>query len=141
MSVQYADDSEPQPRSRVRSLVRAALPDGGEVVVRFVRQTEMATLNHQTRGKTGATNILSFAYPSVADNIVRGDIVICPQIATRDAVQYQKPPAHHLAHLIVHGVLHLAGYRHDTATTAAKMEAAERTILQRFNIADPYLLP
>ena len=141
LSVQYADDSEPPPRHRVRALVRAALPAGGSLTVRFVGGDEMAALNRETRGKDGSTDVLSFAYRQHDGGAVVGDIVICPSAAAAAATAQQKNMMAHLSHLIVHGALHLAGYRHHTAAAAAVMERAECNILRRFGIDDPYLAP
>ena len=56
----------------------------------------------------------------------------------REAEEAGKPLADHVAHLIVHGLLHLAGYDHETDREADEMEALEREILARLDIGDPY---
>ncbi len=127
------------PRGRVRALLRSALPDGGEITVRFVAAEEMARLNLQYRQKTGASDVLSFAYHSPGAPVL-GDIAVCPAEAAKTARRRGLSAAAHLSHLIVHGALHLAGEDHGNARAAGKMEQTEREILARFGIPDPYLI-
>ena len=138
LSVQYADGSDvPPSRSRVRALVGSALPRGGEVAVRFVGIAEMRAINLRRRGKDAPSDVLAFAYHA-EDSPVLGDIVVCPAEADKTARRRRRLSSEHLAHLIVHGALHLAGWRHDTPQAAARMEKTERETLARFGIADPY---
>ncbi len=67
-----------------------------------------------------------------------GDIVLAHQTVAAEARSEGKPFAHHLAHLAVHGFLHLLGYDHDSERKAATMERLEREILRRLAIPDPY---
>ena len=67
-----------------------------------------------------------------------GDIVIAYETTAREAVAEGKPFEHHLAHLAVHGFLHLLGYDHDNDRNARTMERLERTILERIGVPDPY---
>jgi probable rRNA maturation factor len=138
LSVQYACNDERLPsRAQVRRWARAAQEMPLAATVRFVGLTEGRTLNRDYRNKDYATNVLSFVYadgPSAA-----GDLVVCLPVALREAKAQQKPAKAHLAHLIVHGMLHLQGYDHETGKRdAARMEAREREILARFRIPDPY---
>jgi probable rRNA maturation factor len=99
------------------------------------------TLNRRWRGKDRPTNVLSFpALDSASRGKPRhlGDIVIAYETTKREAIGESKPFAHHLAHLTVHGFLHLLGYDHDKNNDAEKMERLERTILKRIGIPDPY---
>ncbi|MGI9337493.1 MAG: rRNA maturation RNase YbeY [Gammaproteobacteria bacterium] len=142
LAVQYnaEGDEEPPSRSRVRALIRAALPDGGDIGVRFVGAAESARYNKQYRGKSGATNVLSFHYGKAESGGIRGDIVVCAPLAEREAALAKMPPANHYAHLIVHAALHLCGYLHESESDAAVMQKAERGILRRFAItAAPHL--
>ncbi len=68
-----------------------------------------------------------------------GDIAIAYETVMREAAGEAKPPILHLAHLTVHGLLHLAGFDHETDAEAELMEAAERDILASIGIPDPYL--
>ncbi len=67
-----------------------------------------------------------------------GDIALAYGVISREALAQKKPFAHHVTHLIVHGVLHLLGYDHETDDEAEAMEAEERMILAQLGIADPY---
>ena len=136
VSVQCADESEPPP-PQVRALLRAVLPQGGEVAVRFVSAAEITRLNQHYRNLAKPTNVLSFSYPTTENKIV-GDIAVCIDAAKKTALVHNMLLQHHLAHLIVHGALHLCGYDHDTAEDAKKMEAAEQQILAKFGIPNPY---
>lgn len=141
LAVQYGQegDEEPPSRSRVRSLLRAALPGGGDVGVRFVGAKESARYNKTYRGKSGATNVLSFPYQSEGGKVC-GDIVVCAPLAEREARRAGMPASGHYAHLIVHAALHLAGHTHDQNADAKKMQSAEREILRRFKITNaPHL--
>ena len=104
----------------------------------------MRMLNRRWRGKNRPTNVLSF--PSGESKPQRGkprhlaDIVIAYETTAREAIGESKPFAHHLAHLTVHGFLHLLGYDHDKNDDAEKMERIERTILKRIGVPDPYAM-
>jgi len=67
-----------------------------------------------------------------------GDVIVAYETLAREAAEEKKPVLHHLAHLVVHGYLHLLGYDHQTDSEAEAMEGIERDILARLNIADPY---
>ena len=121
--------------ARFRAWVRAALPGYAEITVRLVSATEGRRLNLAYRGKDYATNVLTFAYGKDA-----GDIVICPAVVGREAVEQGKPLARHYAHLTVHGVLHMRGYDHVRAVDAKRMERAEIRILKRLGHPNPYLV-
>jgi probable rRNA maturation factor len=107
----------------------------GEVTVRYVAAAEGRRLNRKFRGKDYATNVLSFAY---ARKPLAGDVVICAPVVAREAREQGKSASEHHAHLLVHGLLHLAGFDHERARDAARMEARERAILARLGFRDPY---
>jgi probable rRNA maturation factor len=67
-----------------------------------------------------------------------GDIVLCAPVLRQEAKAQGKTLADHCAHLVVHGMLHLQGYEHDTVRAARAMEARETAILGRLGVADPY---
>jgi len=118
------------------------IEDDTEIVVRIVDEQESAELNQQYRHKQGATNILSFPVeiPEGIDldlNLL-GDLVICAPVLEQEAQQQGKPLAHHWAHIIIHGVLHLLGYDHLDDTEADEMESKEIALLQTLNIPNPY---
>jgi probable rRNA maturation factor len=143
LSVQYACNAAGLPlRQKIRDWARAALNvdemRGGQITVRFVDAEEGQTLNNEYRGKDYATNVLSFPY-EVAP-VVCGDLVICAPVVEREAKEQGKSLEEHHAHLIVHGVLHLQGYDHETSEQdAQKMEEKERTVLASLGFADPYV--
>jgi len=138
LSVQYVSRTPWVPeRSDVRRWARAALDGGGQITVRFVDDEEGRALNRDYRGKDYATNVLSFPYET--DPVVLGDLVIAPAVCAREAAEQGKAVADHMAHLVVHGVLHLSGYDHESDAEAEAMEALEGEILAGLGIADPYL--
>ncbi len=132
VSVQYAAEGAP-PRPLVRALLKSALPDGGEIAVRFVAIAEMAEINRRFRNKTGAADVLSFAYHAAGAPLL-GDIIVCPAAAEETARRRKIGAAAHAARLVVHGALHVAGMRHDTDAAARAMEAAERGVLARCGV-------
>lgn len=139
LSVQYADDSTLAPeRTMLRRWARAALDGAGEVTIRFVDQSEGRALNHDYRGKDYATNVLSFPYAT--EPVVAGDLVICLAVAAREAREQGKALEFHLAHLVVHGMLHLQAYDHDNDKDAEAMESREREILAGLGYPDPYAI-
>jgi probable rRNA maturation factor len=79
------------------------------------------------------------SYPS-GETAFLGDIVLARQTVWREAKEQKKSPADHLAHLVVHGTLHLLGHDHETSDTdAERMEVLERRLLKTLGIADPYM--
>jgi len=111
-----------------------------EIVVRIVDELESAELNEQYRHKQGSTNILSFPVeiPEGIDLNLLGDLVICAPVLEKEAQQQNKILAHHWAHIIMHGVLHLLGYDHLDDEQAEEMESKEIALLQQLNIPNPY---
>ncbi len=99
-------------------------------------------LNHDFRGKDKPTNVLSFPAGNVAEGrrLALGDIALALGVVKREAKEQRKAAADHLAHLMVHGVLHLLGYDHETDEDAARMEKLERKALAGLGIADPYVI-
>jgi probable rRNA maturation factor len=140
LSVQYACNDEHLPsRPQVRRWVKKALEgESAEVTVRFVDADEGQMLNRDYRHKDYATNVLSFPY--LPNPEMAGDLVLCLPIVLKEATGQKKPVEAHFAHLIVHGMLHLQGYDHETSDTDADiMEAREREILAALGYPDPYL--
>jgi probable rRNA maturation factor len=108
------------------------------------------TLNRDWRGKDRPTNVLSFAAlddvspdrPPLTSGepLLLGDIVLAFETVAAEAAAGGKPFADHLRHLLVHGLLHLLGYDHETdEEEAQRMEALETRILAGFGIPDPYV--
>lgn len=113
-----------------------------ELSVTFTDDAHMAVLNRQWRGKDGPTNVLSFPLtemkPGDPPPPLLGDIVIAFETVGREAREQGTPFLDHLAHLVVHGFLHLLGYDHLSDGEAETMEALERRVLARLAIPDPY---
>ena len=111
-----------------------------ELSIRVVGESESAALNKQYRGKSGATNVLSFPFSAVTPEPLSmlGDLVVCAPIVSAEAEQQQKSLQAHWAHMIVHGVLHLLGYDHGDDSDAQTMEALETEILLGLNYPAPY---
>lgn len=129
----------PIERGRLRRLALAALERDASLTVRFVGEAEGRDLNHRYRGRDRATNVLTFPYDSPGR--LEADIVICMPVVRREAREQRKRVEDHLAHLLVHGVLHAQGHEHEDDDEARRMEAMEVAILRRFRIADPYAEP
>ncbi|MXW54392.1 MAG: rRNA maturation RNase YbeY [Gammaproteobacteria bacterium] len=107
----------------------------GTVCVRFVGEEEGRSLNSRFRKIFDATNVLAF--PAHEKGIL-GDIAICIPTAAQEALNQGKSLTSHLAHLVVHGTLHLCGYDHNMVEEAEKMEAREAQVLRTFGFDDPY---
>ena len=123
-------------RSVMARWMRRALERDGEFTVRFVDEEEGRELNSNYRHKDYATNVLTFDYTK--EPVVTADIVICPAVLERQAREQEKPFRDHLAHLLVHGVLHAQGYDHLTDEEAEVMEAKETEILTGLGFPNPY---
>lgn len=102
------------------------------------------TLNHEWRGKDKPTNILSFPFelPEGWEDRQQllGDLVVCVPVVQQEAEQQGKVLADHMAHLLVHGLLHLQGYDHESEQDAEQMEALETALLAQLGIHDPYTI-
>jgi probable rRNA maturation factor len=115
----------------------------------FGNDDEVQALNKQWRAKDKPTNVLSFPMMSREDVLraagdegnegMLGDMILAHGVCTREAADKGIPVEHHAAHLIVHGLLHLAGYEHEAGEAPARaMEAIETKALASMGIADPY---
>jgi probable rRNA maturation factor len=113
-----------------------------EISVRLTDDAEIRKLNRQWRGEDKPTNVLSFPAPrppaQVGMPATLGDIVLAYETVAREADEQHISFADHVAHLIVHGLLHLLGYDHQIDGEAVTMEELERSILARLGIPDPY---
>jgi probable rRNA maturation factor len=134
---QHPPASDPATVRRWCDLVAGVLdaetvPGPGEVSVSWVDATEMAELNLRHRGQEGPTDVLSFPLDG-ADEVVGhrlvGDIVICPEVAERNAPNHAGTPEDEVALLLVHGTLHLLGHDHHDDATRRAMWARERELM------------
>lgn len=117
----------------------------GELAIRLVGVDEGSQLNQSWRDKPGPTNVLAFPPPDLAaaglpDELPAefGDLVICLPVVVREAAEQHKAPLAHLAHLVVHGTLHLLGHTHDAAADTARMEGLETAVLTALGFPAPY---
>jgi probable rRNA maturation factor len=81
--------------------------------------------------------VLSFPAPTNPERFL-GDVALAIGVCEREAAEQGKPLAHHLQHLVAHGVLHLLGYDHIGDDEAEAMESLERVVLAGLGIPDPY---
>ncbi|SFP20160.1 rRNA maturation RNase YbeY [Pseudomonas borbori] len=132
--------SEAQFRSWCEIALRQRTADS-ELTIRLVDEAEARELNHTYRQRDYATNVLSFP-ADVPDELLDipllGDLVICVPVVEREALEQEKTPQAHWAHLVIHGCLHLLGYDHIDDAEAEEMEALERTLLAELGHPDPY---
>jgi probable rRNA maturation factor len=113
----------------------AKLPAASGFTILLADDARLKTLNRDFRGKNKPTNVLSF--PSDAKGY-RGDIALAYGVTRQEALAAKKTFADHATHLVVHGVLHLAGYDHERERDAKVMEPLEVKILARLGVPDPY---
>jgi probable rRNA maturation factor len=137
----------PEAAALTESAARAALAGtAGRLVAGIVLTDdgEQRRLNRTYRGTDAPTNVLAFAIADPADAApagapaLLGDVVLAFETVEREAAEQDKPLADHLRHLVVHGVMHLLGFDHQSAAEAAVMEAREVEILEGLGVPDPY---
>ncbi|MFQ6021629.1 MAG: rRNA maturation RNase YbeY [Acidiferrobacterales bacterium] len=145
VNVEYASSITNVPnKAIITQWTRAALEgyerDQVEVGVRIVDEEEIAELNERFCKKSEPTNVLSFPFedpPGIHTGLL-GDVVICAPVVCRQAHAGGKHKSAHWAHMLVHGIMHLRGYDHQTPTQANAMEGMEIRVLQRLGFPDPY---
>jgi probable rRNA maturation factor len=118
-----------------RLIARAVAAAGGAGSVRLDCDRAVKRLNFRYRGRNKPTNVLTFepAAPGLG-----GDLVLALETLKREAQAAGKPMRHHLAHLVVHGALHLRGADHLRAGDARRMEMQEARVLARLGIPNPW---
>lgn len=120
-----------------------------EISLLYTTDIEIKKLNSEYRGQDKSTNVLSFpceeinyndfaALKILGDQLILGDIVFAYETIDKEAKNEGKSFLDHLAHLIIHGTLHLLGYDHEEEDEAEIMEKLEIDILKQFNISSPY---
>ena len=114
-----------------------------QATVLLTNDSRILELNSQFRNQNKPTNVLSFPSGEEAPDpengkLYLGDIAISFETVSREATEGQKTLNHHLTHMIVHGILHLLGYDHETDEEAEEMEGLEIKILHALGISDPY---
>lgn len=108
---------------------RAARAAGGAGTVVLASDLAVKRLNARHRGRNKPTNVLTFA---------TGDVILALGVVRREARAAGRRPSHHLAHLVVHGALHLRGHDHALPGEARRMEMAETRLLRRLGVPDPW---
>ena len=139
-------DAQPLAAQTVRDAIAAAAAAlstaDGEVSILLTDDSAIRSLNRDWRGIDKPTNVLSFPAAKTkagAGAKFLGDIVIAYETLERECDDEDRIFLHHLAHLAVHGFLHLIGYDHQTDKDADAMEGLESKIMTRMNLPNPYL--
>ncbi len=130
-------------RSARQTVVMADIPvlKGATIAVLLADDARVRAVNQQWRSQDKPTNVLSFpgaAADRISQSPCLGDIILAYETIAAEAQAETKPMAHHIAHLVVHGVLHLLGYDHMTLADAERMEQRESAILASLDVPDPY---
>jgi probable rRNA maturation factor len=128
-------------RAVAEALTRVNLADV-QVALNFADDETLARLNAQWRGKPKPTNVLSFpAGPGMTPPdapVFLGDVILAAGVTRAEAQEQGKSWEDHITHLIIHGVLHLAGHDHETEDEASAMEALEIRAMAALGLANPY---
>jgi probable rRNA maturation factor len=131
----------PDAEALVRTACEAALAsegaDGEGVSLLLTSDLAVQALNARFREQDKPTNVLSFPAPTNPERFL-GDVALAFGTCAREAAEQGKPLAHHLQHLVAHGVLHLLGYDHMNDAEAQEMEGLERVVLAGLGVPDPY---
>jgi probable rRNA maturation factor len=118
-----------------RVAARAAAAAGGAGTVVLSSDRAVKALNGQHRNKNKPTNVLTFEFGS---ETLGGDIVLALGTVRREAAAAGRPMGDHLAHLVVHGALHLRGHDHHHVGDARRMEMEEARILSTIGVPNPW---
>ncbi len=134
-----AADAGPVVRRAIAEAAAMLSTPAAELAIVLTDDSAIRLLNRTWRGVDAATNVLSFPTGRIGgDPLLIGDIALAYETVAAEARADGKPFAHHLAHLAVHGFLHLLGYDHERKKEADAMERLARDILRRLDIPDPY---
>lgn len=131
------------------------MPETSCCCITFVDNDEMASLNEEYRGKIGPTDVLSFEAdaddedfefdwpedPEDAEEVELGDIIIAPDVAEEQCVNFNMTFEGEISLLLVHGLLHLCGYDHIEDEDAAEMQAREVELLTAWAATHPNVAP
>jgi len=117
--------------SAMRIVERAARATGVSADIVLASDRMVRRLNTRHRGRNKPTNVLTYEYPAA-------EVILALGVVRREAAERARRPAHHLAHLVVHGALHLLGMDHDHPGQARRMEMMETRILHRMRVPNPW---
>ena len=127
---------------RVSRLVRVAAERalaeagaGGAMTVLLADDRAVKRMNGAHRNRNKPTNVLSF--PAEVPGLL-GDVAVALGVVRREARENRRSVRAHLAHLVAHGALHLAGHDHGRAGEARRMERAEARIMRRLSLPNPW---
>jgi len=111
-----------------------------ELEISLLDEAPARAINLQFRGRDYATNVLSFPFEPLpgVDLPILGELILCPSVVEREALEQGKSAQAHWAHLLIHGCLHLLGYDHEQEADAELMENRERELLAQLGYPDPY---
>ena len=123
-------------RSTLARWIRSALERPARITLVLADARTARRLNHTYRRRDYATNVLTFCYQD--SPLVVADVVVCVAVARAEAAREGKTLRAHLAHLVIHGVLHAQGYDHERDADAGRMQALETGYLARLRIPNPY---
>lgn len=140
MDVFLANEQDlPVDESRISALARHALvsegvDDEAELSILFVTSDHIRRLNARFAGNDYATDVLAFPLMegNDDDSWMLGDVVVCPRAADENAHRLGHPLEEEIETVVVHGVLHLLGYDHQSADDRARMDARLRELLGAF---------
>ena len=134
-------DAQPLAAQTVRDAITAAAAlatTAGDVSIVLTDDASIRKLNREWRGIDKPTNVLSFPAAKAGAANFLGDIVIAYETLARECADEDRIFLHHLAHLTVHGFLHLIGYDHQNDSDASEMEGLESKIMLFMKMPDPY---
>jgi probable rRNA maturation factor len=138
LTIEISDPAWRRLVPRVEFWVRRAfqaLPDAPPASIVLGSDREVKRLNARFRGKNKPTNVLTFD-PQPGQP---GDMILASGVMKREAKAAGKRPQHHLAHLVLHGLLHLEGYEHESVRDAREMERLETWLLAKIGVPNPWL--
>jgi len=143
LQLQYIGNCELPNNDEFYLWVKTALENNlnYELSIVLVDETQSAELNLAYRGKNYPTNVLSFVFDDEFAQLevpLLGDLIICVPIVAKEAFEQNKSFTAHLAHLVIHGTLHLLGFDHENELDAEIMERKECDLLAKLGFTNPY---
>jgi probable rRNA maturation factor len=130
-------NAEPLARTAAQATLDSEGASAEGVTLLLTDDATVRDLNVRFREQDRPTNVLSFPAPTNPEHFL-GDVALAYGVCAREAAEQGKPLAHHLQHLVAHGVLHLLGYDHIGDDEAEAMEGLERVVLAGLGVPDPY---